>query len=163
MVELRGLLNDLRYAAAVSDVQLVGTLLCGDLNISAGTPEQWAACKLLGLPPPRDLCDNDSTPSFPLGVWKGGHYVRRIPAHRLDFILDCSSSNGHHRQPDNEGAGRLPTDATPQAGVVAASAYAEPECAEQLAQEKDRCDTGGLLSDHAPILGVVSISIASCV
>ena len=163
MVELRGLLNDLRYAAAVSDVQLVGTLLCGDLNISAGTPERWAACKLLGLPPPRDLCDSDSTPSFPLGVWKGGRYVRRIPACRLDYVLDCSAVVGHQRQADNEDAGRLPTAATPQAGVMAASAYVEPECAEQMPPEKTRCDTGGLLSDHAPILGVVSVTVASCV
>ena len=162
MVELKGLLNDLRYAASVAGVQLVGTLLCGDLNIRAGTPEQWAACKLLGFPPPRDLCDTDSTASFPLGVWKGGRYVRRVPGCRLDYILDCSACLGHRQShPGGADPGRLPDAATSQAGVTSASAYVELECAQQLDSERRRCDTGGLLSDHAPVLGVVSI--ASCV
>ena len=161
MVEIRGLLGDMRCAASAAGFQLAGQLVCGDLNIPAGTTEQWAASKLLGWPPPRDLCDTDSTPSFPLAVWKGGRYVRRIPGTRLDYIMDCSAQTsiaGGRIHPVNGEYADKEVCASP---LMLSSAHVEPGCAEVTAAEQARCDTGGLVSDHAPVLAVVTCQLSA--
>jgi hypothetical protein len=162
MIEIRGLLHDLRQAARHAEFYLSGAIVCGDLNCAGGTPQGWSACKLLGFPVPRDLCDTDNSFSFPLGLWKGGRYKKLQPTKRLDYILDCSAYDDTTNGDSPSSKGRLPAACTaplPSARLMAAQAYIENACAAQLPHEAQRYDTGGLLTDHAAVIGCVTCAL----
>jgi len=135
-LEIRGLLGDLGAAAETAELDLVGALIVGDLNCSAGGAEHSRFLQCLPAPTV-DLLGDDPALTFPLGAWRRRRYELKEPNARLDYIL-------HH------------TFATEAHGLLAARAYVARDAARVTDKEKAVWDTG-VVSDHAPMIACLTL------
>lgn len=87
LLELRAFVGHLAAKAAHSNIAVIGCVICGDLNVAAGSQEA-ASLRALRATDLLDALPDDA--SFPLGVWRRVGYERRQPTCRLDYILDAS-------------------------------------------------------------------------
>jgi len=87
ILELRAFAGRMASSANHLNIHILGCVICGDLNVAAGSPEA-ASLRALRAVDLLDALPNDA--SFPLGIWRPGGYKRCLPSSRLDYILDVS-------------------------------------------------------------------------
>lgn len=135
-------------------------ILCGDLNVEAGTCECDAAMATLGNP--RDLlCWNEReervwAPTFPIGRWRYDpcddsrcRYAPLTPTTRLDYVLDVTHTEAFVR-------GREVTMEENAFDPPTADAFSH---ARTLTTGVTQRGTDGTpLSDHAPVLAMIAFS-----
>ena len=135
-------------------------ILCGDLNVEAGTCECDAAMATLGNP--RDLlCWNEReervwAPTFPIGRWRYDpchdsrcRYAPLTPTKRLDYVLDVTHTEAFVR-------GREVTMEENRFDPPTADAFSH---ARTLTTGVTQRGTDGTpLSDHAPVLAMIAFS-----